>query len=145
MDYDQRRALLAGLDALSASELLARGDEGLPKLRVVREALHLRRRRPELFGAGAAGAYAPLLFSGARAEHGVGFTRGGSVAVVVPRLVLGLRSGWDDTALRLPRGAWTDLLTGATCEGGPVLVAELLASFPVALLELNSEAPAGLA
>ena len=141
VDYDQRRALLAELDELSASELLARGDEGLPKLRVVREALHLRRRRPELFGAGAEGAYTPLTFSGRYAGHGVGYTRGRSVAVVVPRLVLGLRSGWGDTALRLPPGAWTDLLTGAICEGGQVLVAELLASFPVALLELNSEAP----
>ena len=142
VDFAVHGTLLDGVVSATASELLARADEGLPKLKVVSEALHLRRRRPELFGAGAAGAYAPLLFSGAKAGHGVGFTRGGCVAVVAPRLVFGLKSGWDETVLALPAGSWTDLLTGQFWTGGAVAVGALLACFPVALLELNSEAPA---
>ena len=140
VDFELRRALLSEVGALSAGELLARADEGLPKMRVVREALHLRRRRPELFRAGTTGAYAPLVFSGGKAEHAVGFTRGGCAAVVVPRLVLGLRSRWDDTVLTLPAGSWTDLLTGAARSGGTVEVSALLASFPVALLERSPDA-----
>jgi len=111
----------------------------LPKLKVIREALHLRRRRPELFGADEAAAYSPLQFSGAKAEHAVGFTRGGSVAVVTPRLVLGLGlhlcDPWGDTTVALPPGLWIDLVTGHPWHGGQVAVGELLASFPVALLE----------
>ena len=168
VDFELRRALLSEVGGLTPLELLARSDEGMPKLRVVREALHLRRRRPELFGAGAAGAYAPLVFSGAAADHGVGFTRGGSIAVVVPRLVLGLHLGlpeaptrsadprrvsalgrqsrvWGDTAFALPAGSWTDLLTGACWQGGDVLVADVLATFPVALLERTAEPAPSLA
>jgi len=140
VDFDLRRNLLGEVGGLSPEALLARTDEGLPKLRVVREALHLRRRRPELFRAGTTGAYAPLVFSGGKAEHAVGFTRGGCAAVVVPRLVLGLRSRWDDTVLTLPAGSWTDLLTGAARSGGTVEVSALLASFPVALLERSPDA-----
>ncbi|MDQ4037533.1 MAG: malto-oligosyltrehalose synthase, partial [Actinomycetota bacterium] len=140
VDFELRRALLAEAGTAFPEQLLARADEGLPKLRVVREALHLRRRRTEAFGAGAAGAYAPLLFSGTKAEHAVGFTRGGCVAVVTPRLVLGLKSEWDDTVLALPAGTWTDLLTGRVWTGGAVVVGELLAAFPVALLERDPDA-----
>jgi (1->4)-alpha-D-glucan 1-alpha-D-glucosylmutase len=73
--------------------------------------------------------------------------RGPAVAVVVPRLVLRLAAGggWADTAVHLPPGRWTDLLTGATRDIAPsgdpdgparqVPLAELLAAFPVALLE----------
>jgi (1->4)-alpha-D-glucan 1-alpha-D-glucosylmutase len=53
--------------------------------------------------------------------------------VVVPRLVLGLGGDWADTALALPDGEWTDVLTGATRSGRPQLH-ELLADFPVAVL-----------
>jgi (1->4)-alpha-D-glucan 1-alpha-D-glucosylmutase len=56
------------------------------------------------------------------------------VAVVVPRLVLGLSDGWGDTAVDLPAGGWTNALGGGTVEGGPVALAGLLAGFPVALL-----------
>ncbi|MDQ3733076.1 MAG: malto-oligosyltrehalose synthase, partial [Actinomycetota bacterium] len=135
VDFQLRRALLDVVATLPAAELLARSDEGLPKLRVVREALHVRRRRPELFGAGPAGAYAPLQFSGELAAHGVGFTRGASVAVVVPRLVLSLREGWAGTNVVLPPGSWTDLVSGAVWSGEAVSMTELLAAFPVALLE----------
>ncbi|MBA3294328.1 MAG: malto-oligosyltrehalose synthase, partial [Geodermatophilaceae bacterium] len=159
VDFALRHRLLADVGGLAPDALLARADEGLPKLRVVREALHLRRRRPELFGAGSAGAYEPLAFTGSAAGHGVGFTRGGAVAVVVPRLVLRLclpdapthrvdprrvlapgrqSADWEDTTVSLPTGSWTDLLTGSSWAGGDVRVGELLGCFPVALLEASS-------
>jgi (1->4)-alpha-D-glucan 1-alpha-D-glucosylmutase len=159
VDFGLRRALLATVGSVSADDLRAAlaepDDPGVPKLRVVREALHLRRRLPAVFGAGEAGAYAPLPFAGPAAAYAVGFTRGAvgpddrgpAVAVVVPRLVVRLAAGggWADTAVTLPPGRWNDLLTGATRDIAPsgdpdgparqVPLAELLAAFPVALLE----------
>jgi (1->4)-alpha-D-glucan 1-alpha-D-glucosylmutase len=180
VDFALRRALLAELGsgftaeagALEPEALLARADEGLPKLRVTRDALHLRRRRPAAFGPGAAGAYRPLEVGGSRLRHVVAFTRGADVAVVVPRLVLGLAraaaappgaaaalppagpegaadlpvaeglnpvaGAWADTVAALPPGPWLDLVTGARWAGGDVPVADLLARFPVALLERDA-------
>jgi len=139
VDFDRRRRLLAELaeGGLEPGDLMARAGEGLPKLALVRAALHLRGRRPEAFGAGEAGAYLPLAFDGPAAAHAVGFTRGGAVAVVVPRLVLGLEAqgGWEDTVVALPPGPWTDVVTGAAAAGGPVLLDDLLGGFPVAILE----------
>jgi (1->4)-alpha-D-glucan 1-alpha-D-glucosylmutase len=137
VDFERRRRLLAGLDGLAPGELMAGMDEGLPKLALVRAVLHLRRRRPHAFGPGEAGAYVPLPLAGPAAAHGVAFTRGGTVAVVVPRLVLGLeaRGGWDTTAVALPPGPWADVVTGATVAGGPVPVGDLVGAFPVAVLE----------
>jgi (1->4)-alpha-D-glucan 1-alpha-D-glucosylmutase len=165
VDFASRRALLSELDALEPETLSARAEEGLPKLRVTRDGLHLRRRRPESFGPGPAGAYEPLAVAGAESEHVVSFARGEAVAVVVPRLVLGLSraaaepagpaglpdpsagevpapaglnpiaGAWTDTAVALPPGSWVDLVTGARWAGGEVPLAGLLARFPVALLE----------
>jgi (1->4)-alpha-D-glucan 1-alpha-D-glucosylmutase len=142
VDFERRRQLLAELDGLPAAALVDRMDEGLPKLRVVHDALRLRHRRPDAFGAGPAGAYRPLAFAGPAGAHGVGFTRGDAVAVVVPRLLVGLaaRGGWGDTAVTLPVGEWSDVITGATwrvpgVEGGPLRLADLMSAFPVALLD----------
>jgi (1->4)-alpha-D-glucan 1-alpha-D-glucosylmutase len=121
VDYAQRRRLLASPGS----------DE---KLAVVAAALRLRRDRPEWFGR--EGGYAPLVAEGSAAAYVVGFVRGGAVATVVPRLVLGLtrRGGFGDTAVRLPAGSWRHALTGADIDGVEVRVADLLAPFPVALL-----------
>ena len=64
----------------------------------------------------------------------VAFSRGGDVVTAVPRLVLGACGQWGETALDVPPGQWTDVLTGRTHEGGRVLAAALWTSFPVALL-----------
>jgi (1->4)-alpha-D-glucan 1-alpha-D-glucosylmutase len=139
VDFDRRRALLAELAAgVAPGDILARADEGLPKLAVVRAALDVRGRRPAVFGPGEAGAYVPLAVAGPAAGHAVAFARGGEVAVVVPRLVLGLADrpgGWDGTTIALPPGRWVDVVTGVAADGGPTEVAALLAGFPVALLE----------
>jgi (1->4)-alpha-D-glucan 1-alpha-D-glucosylmutase len=137
VDWDRRRRLLAWLaTGPPPEEILARSDEGAPKLWVVRQALRLRRRLPEPFGAGDGGAYEPLVASGPAAAHVVGFTRGGRVACVVPRLTVRLAAagGWAGTVLTLGPGHWRDELTGDDVDGGPVPVADLLARFPVALL-----------
>jgi (1->4)-alpha-D-glucan 1-alpha-D-glucosylmutase len=135
VDYGLRRRLLAALQGATPEQILARSDEGLPKLWVIRQALALRRHRPELFSS--AGDYQPLAAKGARAEHVIAFRRGGEVITVVPRLVIGLNGEWDDTALELPDGPWHNELTGDDFDG-VVLVGELLARFPVALLSTPS-------
>jgi (1->4)-alpha-D-glucan 1-alpha-D-glucosylmutase len=133
VDYGPRRKLLDDLKkGLSAEEILARMDEGLPKLWLVRQGLHLRRRHPEAFGPG--GDYRPLSVRGPQAGHAVAFARGGAVAAIAPRLVLGL-GNWGDTAVELPEGRWRNLLTGEETDGGERRLGMLLARFPVALLE----------
>ncbi len=142
VDYAARRLLLGKVRGASAAEVLATGDEGGPKLWLTMKALGLRRRCPGAFQPGAP--YLPLEATGERAAHVVAYLRGpadtgGSVAVVAPRLVLGLRDGWADTSVDLPPGRWTDELTGEAVDGGPVPVAlaGLLGGFPVALLVRN--------
>ena len=133
VDYERRRRLLAELDDLKADEVLRRADEGLPKLLVVRQALALRARRPDAFGRGST--YRPLPVTGAKAEHAVAFARGDRVVAVAPRLVLRLDGQWERTAVDLPGDHWLNVFTGEEHRGGPVELADLLRSFPVALLE----------
>ncbi|GIW07713.1 MAG: maltooligosyl trehalose synthase [Dehalococcoidia bacterium] len=136
VDFARRRALLADLDGATPEAIWARIDEGLPKLWVIRQALQLRRRRPGLFRW--RGAYEPLAAAGPQADHVVAFCRGGGALTVVPRLVLRLGE-WKRTALELPPGRWTNVLTGDEWEGGRVTLARLLRRFPVALLEKVGE------
>jgi (1->4)-alpha-D-glucan 1-alpha-D-glucosylmutase len=114
-----------------------RVDDGLPKLWVIRQALALRRRRPQLFGP--QGSYQALFARGAKANHVVAFARGESVVTVVPRLMLRLSGTWGDTTLKLPTGGWRSELTGESLSGGEVRLTELLKRFPVALLSREEE------
>ena len=136
VDFGARSALLEELGAMSVVEVLARADEGLPKLLVTSTALRLRRRLPQAFAGGEAGSYRPLVAAGYAAAHVVAFSRGDRVATVVPRLVLGLerRGGWRDTTVALGPGRWRNVLTGDELDGGGVSLRSLLAEFPVALL-----------
>ncbi|KWX57022.1 malto-oligosyltrehalose synthase [Mycobacterium sp. NAZ190054] len=125
VDPDNRRPVdyRARRDALAAAEH--------PKIRVVRAALHLRRERPDTF---LAGRYLPLLADGRAADHVVSFRRGDDVVVAASRWTARLdETGWGETALTLPDGAWTDRLTGASHRGS-VPAADLFATLPVALL-----------
>ena len=74
VDYDLRRRLLREFEGATPEQVWARVDEGLPKLWLIRQALALRRRQPELFGP--QGDYQPLLAKGERAAHVVAFARG---------------------------------------------------------------------
>ncbi|MFL6258553.1 MAG: malto-oligosyltrehalose synthase [Thermoanaerobaculia bacterium] len=133
VDYELRRRLLGDLKrGMVPEEIVARMDDGLPKLWLIHQGLQLRRRSPEVFGPD--GAYEPLRAAGPRAEHVVAFTRGGAVAAVAPRLPLRLQGDWRGTTLELPPGSWRDELNGEEIEGGSRPLADLLARFPVALL-----------
>jgi (1->4)-alpha-D-glucan 1-alpha-D-glucosylmutase len=133
VDYDERRRLLRRLDGEPGPEtILDRMDEGLPKLWLTRQALHLRRQRPELFGAG--GDYLPLTAREDREAHVFAFARGGGAVTVVPRLSMKLAGDWRETSLKLPDGRWHNELTGEETDGGEVRLADLLRRFPVALL-----------
>ena len=125
VDPDNRRPVgFAHRAAVLAGEA---EDDAWPKLALVLSVLGLRRERPDLFAS-----YAPVSVTGEAADHAIAFDRGGFV-LVATRLPVGLgaRGGWGDTRLQLPPGSWTDLLTGATTDGG---LAELLEPYPVALL-----------
>ncbi|MDP1803545.1 MAG: hypothetical protein Q8K72_00110, partial [Acidimicrobiales bacterium] len=115
-------------------EVLAAEDDGAPKLWLTQRTLDLRRRLPDCF---AGATYEPLPAAGQRAAHVVAYVRGGRVAVIAPRLVLGLRDGWGDTTVTLPEGRWTDELGGSTADAGAVSLAALLSGVPVALLVRN--------
>jgi len=139
VDFAVRRRLLADLKTgLAPEEILARMDEGLPKLWVLHKALDLRRRLPEAFGP--QGGYEPIAVQGTKAGHVVAFLRGGQAVTVAPRLLIGLGGDWQDTVVSLPVGPWRHELTGETLDGGSVRVDRLLRRFPAALLS-RSQSP----
>jgi (1->4)-alpha-D-glucan 1-alpha-D-glucosylmutase len=126
VDPDNRRPVdfAARLAALSA-----RSDD---KIRVVAEALRLRRDKPDVF---VGGDYRPLLAEGDAAAHLVAFARGSDVVAAVTRHPVRLaETGWGDTSLALPDGTWRNRL-GAGRLRGKVSLAELFVDLPVALME----------
>jgi (1->4)-alpha-D-glucan 1-alpha-D-glucosylmutase len=132
VDPDNRRPVDFGARA----ELLARVTEGRPpvddtgiaKLWVTRQALRIRRERPDWFGS-----YQPVLGIGSERDHLVGFDRGGVITLATRLPVrLAAAGSWRDTRVTLPN-RYVDQLTGRPAEGD-VLLSELLADYPVALL-----------
>jgi (1->4)-alpha-D-glucan 1-alpha-D-glucosylmutase len=130
VDFEVRRQELAKLDA---GTLPAAGTE-TSKLLVTSRALRLRRDRPELFQG-----YSPVTTTGPAADHVLAFHRGGDGALgaltLATRLPAGLAAdgGWRDTAVELPV-AVRDELTGNGYGPGSVPVADVLGTYPVALL-----------
>jgi (1->4)-alpha-D-glucan 1-alpha-D-glucosylmutase len=123
VDYAVRGRLLASLPEAPP----AVADDGAAKLHVVATALRLRRAHPEWFLADAS--YEPV----DAGDRALAFARSGHVVTVVPLRPLQLeRTGWGDDEVRLPAGAWRDLLTGRPVTS--TRLADLLAGFPVALL-----------
>ncbi|MEV0091448.1 malto-oligosyltrehalose synthase [Streptomyces sp. NPDC050738] len=104
------------------------------KVALTTAALQLRRRLPDAFGE--SGTYVPLAANGPAAAHCLAFCRSGEAVTVVTRLSLRLAEagGWRDTELPLPEGAWTELLSPGREFTGRVLLGELFADRPVALL-----------
>ncbi len=136
VDYELRRKLLKKLQGVSAEQVLDGMEEGLPKLHLLRESLHLRREHREWFGPEAA--YMPMMAEGEKAGHVVAFLRGEnvlSIGTIYPRTLGG---AWGSTTMELPAGRWRNLLTGDWVEGGKQLMGDLLKRFPVALL-VNEE------
>jgi (1->4)-alpha-D-glucan 1-alpha-D-glucosylmutase len=117
VDYELRRRLLRTLNDLGPEAILARSDEGLPKLWVVRQASALRRHPSDLFGSG--GSYHP-------------------VPAAAPHLVWSLGGDWHDPTVHILDGDWYNTLTGDSLAGGHVPLAVLMLHFPIVLLERKS-------
>ncbi|MFI6263379.1 malto-oligosyltrehalose synthase [Micromonospora sp. NPDC051006] len=132
VDFVVRRELLTRLDGGWQPPVDA---VGAAKLLVVSRTLRLRRDRPDLFTG-----YRPVPAHGPAGRHAVAFDRGGAVAVAT-RLPLRLAQsgGWRDTVLSLPVNNVTDLFTGRVYSGGETSLADLLATYPVALLAPTNE------
>jgi (1->4)-alpha-D-glucan 1-alpha-D-glucosylmutase len=132
VDFDIRRLYLAAIEA-GAEPLI--DDTGTAKLLVTTRALHLRRDRPELFTR-----YAPLEAFGDRAQHVIGFDRGGAITLATRMPVaLAAAGGWGDTSVVLPGHALVDVISGRTYAGGIVPLADLFEKYPVALLAPATE------
>jgi (1->4)-alpha-D-glucan 1-alpha-D-glucosylmutase len=132
VDPDNRRPV----DFAERSRLLeSLGDDppaidatGAAKLWVTRQALRLHRKKPELFSG-----YQAIEASGPAQQHLIGFDRGGAITLATRLPVrLAAAGGWGDTAVELP-ARYVDVLTGCRW-GGTVTVADVLDSYPVALL-----------
>lgn len=132
VDFALRQSLLQQLEGMTPNDIVQRMDEGLPKLWLVQQVLEVRNRYPALFGE--KGDYSPLQTSGRWAQRVMAYSRGGAVAVVVPRLSAELNGDWGDTHIHLPAGEWHNALTGESFGSAPADVQALFASFPVALL-----------
>lgn len=137
--------------------LLKTRRDGRIKLFLTAELLRFRRESPELF---TRGEYVPLYAEGALAKHVVAFARRSAdraAIVVVPRLVCGLLQGgktelpcgpvWEDTKLVLPEelrsATFRDRLSHIRLESNgdgnrTIALSELLADFPVSVLERQS-------
>ena len=148
--YDQelRERLLGELDDVEdPSALLASWPDGRVKFLVLLRALAARRSHPDVF---VGGDYLPLEVSGERAAHVVAFARRHDDDVtiaVVPRRTVALVELGDvptgeafrDTIVELPRRIptrYVDAITRSQIDvgGGRFRVADVLATFPVALL-----------
>ncbi|MBW3659691.1 MAG: malto-oligosyltrehalose synthase, partial [Actinobacteria bacterium] len=138
VDHDRRRRMLAELEGEPRpDDVWSELDAGMPKLWVTRQALAVRRDLPEAFGPDAS--YEPLYAAGPREESVIAYVRAGRVLAIAPRLVVSLGGAfgdwdWHGTTLQLPDGTWYDRLSGARWRGGEHRLADLLATFPAALL-----------
>ncbi|MER7754095.1 malto-oligosyltrehalose synthase [Kitasatospora sp. NPDC097643] len=132
VDPDNRGVVDFGPLAVRLTDSATRrpGDLAREKLHLTTNALHLRRTRP-------LGPYRPLTAVDLSSDHLLAFARGEDVITAVTRLPYGLAraGGWRNTVLELPAGKpWTDELTERSYPAGALPVAELLATYPVALL-----------
>ncbi len=128
VDFQHRRKALASLDETS---LLAGLDAGLPKFRLLRAGLDLRRSRPEAFSASSS--YEPLAPQGPDAESVVAFSRSEQVLLVAPRLLRVAAPESPNAFVALPAGEWTDVLSGRQ-RSGKQSAGDLWSDFPVAVL-----------
>jgi (1->4)-alpha-D-glucan 1-alpha-D-glucosylmutase len=130
--------------------LLAAWPDGRVKLWLIARVLALRRERAAWFERAG---YLPLKAQGAHATRLCAYARSGEgrlLCTIVPRLWAPLvrdegqwplGDTWDDTRVALPAAAWRNLLTGQELHGETsgnatrLALADVLATFPVALLE----------
>ncbi|GGK84913.1 malto-oligosyltrehalose synthase [Mangrovihabitans endophyticus] len=127
VDFPARREMLCRIDD---GWLPPVDDTGAVKLLVTSRCLRLRRQRPDLFRS-----YTPAYADGRLGPHVLAYDRGGVVAVAT-RLPVGLsrHGGWHDTTLSLDGHSWTEVFTNTSYGGSRLAVADLLRTYPVALL-----------
>ena len=136
----------------AGAQLLAHWYDGRVKLWLTWRLLQLRKARAAWFEHAG---YSPIASQGIHARRLCAYARvadNASLVVVVPRLWLDLATTeddlplgarWGDTTLLLPgaHAQWRNVLTGAIVDGAPegrrakVAMADVLATFPVAVLE----------
>ncbi|SDZ85911.1 (1-_4)-alpha-D-glucan 1-alpha-D-glucosylmutase [Bowdeniella nasicola] len=140
VDPDNRRsvdfgALAEALAELDAGKNPASLDE--EKLWLTATLARLRRARPDVF---LSGIVRPLPTTTTLA---LAFTRGedADIAVVAERLGtrIAQRGGFRDHVVVLPPGSWRDLLTGEEFDGSNLRLADLLATYPVAILTTTKD------
>jgi len=141
VDYARRRTLLG-----SGDSLLADWKSGRIKLHLTRALLRHRRGNAGFYQEAD---YEPLVPTGRLAGHIVAFSRRhgrGQLVVVAPRLIaefgdFPVGDIWEDAALALPSGRWTNVLTGQelSMTDAPAKVADLLREFPVGVFFRNEE------
>jgi (1->4)-alpha-D-glucan 1-alpha-D-glucosylmutase len=157
VDYERCRALLDEIDQAGdrqalIARLLERFADGALKLFVTHVTLTTRRERRDVF---VHGDHAPL----PAGEHLIAFIRTtaqSSVIVCAPRFPLRLTRGeqpwplgevWGDQTLLVPAGRYKDAFTRREFQTqGTLKLRELFATFPLALLTVNSglaKAPGG--
>ncbi len=117
--------------SLSAADVAAEWDSGLPKLWMTARVLAMRRERAEDFSDQSK--YQPLIAQGTHLARLFAFRRGENLIAVVPRFTMSLGGDWGDTRLPLPGGAWRNCFTGAVLQR-EVIPDALFEWFPVALL-----------
>ncbi len=126
VEFDVAAGLLAHLDE---GWMPGIDSSGAAKVLVTSRVLRLRRDRPELFTG-----YRPVYADGPRADHLVGFDRGGALALATRLPVrLAALGGWADTAIDLGSETMTDEFTGQE-HTGRVPLAAIFATYPVAVL-----------
>jgi len=135
VDYALRKKLLNG----NSRSL----EDGGAKLHVIRKGLELRKKHPGLFHGAR---YTPLYADGGREENVIAFSLSDgarTVIAVAPRLFARLmgegdnaplgEKAWGDARIAA-QGEYLNVLTGERHRGPALRLADLLATFPVALL-----------
>lgn len=142
VDFVRRMHLLEEAKALTATQVIERWREGLPKLWLLTRLLGLRQARRALFQDGR---YEPLRVEGDEAQHVLAFSRSlpdSRLVVAVPRLVLRhLLPGqlaWSPgafarTFLCLSSGSVLRMLSGRRVPDGRIALDRLWRDFPVAV------------
>ena len=143
VDFAERAAILGAVQAdlaLDRAEAITAyagsWHDGRLKMALTAALLALRRDHAALF---ADGSYEALTAVGPGADAVCAFRRqaGNDAVVVAVARFPGRRetAGFDvETALELPRGRWTDALTGRAFDGGSVGIERLFGAVPAAVL-----------
>jgi (1->4)-alpha-D-glucan 1-alpha-D-glucosylmutase len=131
VDFELRAGLVRRARELSAAQVTAEWDSGLPKLWMIDRVLTLRRERAQDFSDQSK--YQPLVAQGSHLGRLLAFRRGENLIAVVPRFTLTLAGEWSDTRLPLPGGVWRNCFTDNVLQR-EVTPDALFSTFPVALL-----------